>query len=106
MRKPATSYHLSSANNQKTSSNITKQNMRKTISIIINVIRNNRTGFLVEPNYIDMLSNKILLLLNGENLAKQFGKNGRNLVINNFTSEVTVNKAEELFLNAVVTERV
>jgi L-malate glycosyltransferase len=49
------------------------------------VVINNKTGFLIESKNSNEIADKIKLLINNIELAKQLGKNGRRFVVNRFS---------------------
>lgn len=62
------------------------------------IIIDNETGFLVEPNNISELSNAILTLVNDPDLRKQMGESGNTRILNHFSiNEYT--KAFETAMN-------
>lgn len=61
------------------------------------VIDHNKTGLLVEPKNSEQLANAIIKILMNEELAKQFGENGYEKVINNFTWDRQIKKTHILF---------
>lgn len=54
---------------------------------IIDVVVNNKTGFLVEEHDVEAMSIKILELLKSNKLAKEFGEKGREFVKENFSQK-------------------
>ncbi|GEC79047.1 glycosyltransferase family 4 protein [Flavobacterium aquatile] len=62
------------------------------------IIVNNETGFLVEPNNETKLAEAISKLIENPELRKQFGENGYQRAINEFSVATYVNKFEKLLL--------
>jgi glycosyltransferase involved in cell wall biosynthesis len=56
------------------------------------IVLNNVNGYIVGKRNINSLCMKLITLLNNPNLRRQFGNNGRNLVIKDFSS-AHINKA-------------
>ena len=61
------------------------------------IILNNETGYLVEPNNYKGIAEKAMLLLENEKLRSQFGKAGRKRVIEKFNIERYINGMEDVF---------
>jgi glycosyltransferase involved in cell wall biosynthesis len=61
------------------------------------IILNNETGFLFEPNNHNSLSDALELLIKDEQLRKTYGVNGFNRVVNVFSLENHVNHFEKIF---------
>lgn len=59
-------------------------------------IVDNETGFLVPVGDVDLLQNRIHLIMSNSELKKTFGENGRKWVNKNFTSSQTANKILEV----------
>jgi glycosyltransferase involved in cell wall biosynthesis len=55
------------------------------IGILNEVIIDNFDGFLIKLEDIDTMSNKLIELLRNEGLRKKMGKNGRDLVVKNYS---------------------
>ena len=66
---------------------------------------NKKTGFLVKQGDINELEEKINLLLNDENLAKEIGSSGRKFVIENFSWENTVKKFIQNMKNGINSDK-
>lgn len=62
------------------------------------IIVNNETGFLVEPNNETKLAEAISKLIENPELRKQFGENGYQRAINEFSVATYVSKFEKLLL--------
>ena len=62
------------------------------------IIVNNETGFLVEPNNETKLAEAISKLIENPELRKQFGENGYQRAINEFSVATYVNKFEKLLM--------
>ena len=60
-------------------------------------IEDAKTGFLVEPGNIDMFVNRVILLLNDENLARCLGSEGRRRAVEYFNSDLMCAKYEQLY---------
>lgn len=54
---------------------------------IIDIVRNNETGFLVEENDYETMAEKIIFLLENRDKLKLFGENGRKFIKQNFTAK-------------------
>ena len=61
------------------------------------IIRDNKTGFLVEPFNENDFKNKIQLFLNDRKVLKQFSVNSRKHIENNFSYKNIRKKYEKLF---------
>jgi glycosyltransferase involved in cell wall biosynthesis len=61
------------------------------------LIQNNITGILLEPENIDMLVNEITRLMGDQDLRKLMGKNGRQRIRNKFSSERMVKAIIKLY---------
>lgn len=61
------------------------------------IIEEGKTGFLVPPNDYKELANKIILLLEDENLMKKMGESGRDRVERYFTWDKVVDRMTEHF---------
>ena len=62
------------------------------------IIVNNETGFLVEPNNETKLAEAISKLIENPELRKQLGEKGYQRAINEFSVATYVNKFEKLLL--------
>lgn len=60
-----------------------------------NGIVDGKTGFLVPPRTVEPLIEKTSILIEDENLRKEFGKNGSKFVVESFDSKVLINKIIE-----------
>ncbi len=60
------------------------------------IIINNETGFLVEPNNENALSEALIKLIESPELRSSFGENGRQRVINEFNIDSHLKKISEL----------
>ncbi len=65
------------------------------------IIKESKCGLCVEPENPDKLSEGILYLYNNPSKARAFGENGRNYAVKHFSSEVCIQRYEELFQKAV-----
>ena len=54
---------------------------------IVEAIVNNKTGFLIKPNNLDDLVEKILYLYNNPEIRAKMGRDGHNRVVQEFNSE-------------------
>jgi glycosyltransferase involved in cell wall biosynthesis len=65
-----------------------------------NMIDDNQNGYILSNNSPELISEKIISLLNDKNLASKFGENGRQKIIKNFDwqtkSEETSNVIKKL----------
>ncbi|MDR0617623.1 MAG: glycosyltransferase family 4 protein [Endomicrobium sp.] len=62
------------------------------------IVVDNKTGFLIEPNDYEQMAKKIEYLLLNDNISKEMGKNGFNLVGEEFNINYIVNQHEKLYL--------
>lgn len=60
-------------------------------------IEDGKTGFLIEPNNVNELERKIILLLKNKSLRDKLGKNGRKRVLNGFLWKHNVDKLTRLY---------
>ncbi len=60
---------------------------------------NGKTGFLVPANNPDKIADAVIQLLNNPLLMKEYGKNGREFVVNNYKWSDCVNKMIAIFEN-------
>lgn len=63
---------------------------------LVEIIINNKTGFLVEPNNENALSEVLIKLIENPELRSSFGENGHQRVINEFGIDVYIQKISEL----------
>ena len=63
------------------------------------IIKEEETGFLVLPNDYKQLADKLILLLEDENLMKRMGEQGRKRVEKHFTWDLVVDRMTEQFEN-------
>jgi colanic acid/amylovoran biosynthesis glycosyltransferase len=68
---------------------------------IIDVIIQNETGFLVEEGDIEMMAEKIILLLDDHVLAQKMGKAGKQNIQTNFTLDQHIQAIEECIITSV-----
>ena len=61
------------------------------------IIINNETGFLIEPNNVEALSEALSKLIDNPELRKSFGENGYQKVIKEFSVGQYVNRFESVF---------
>jgi len=62
------------------------------------VIKDGKTGFLVQPNNINQLAEKIIELLENKNRVLEMGEDGRKNVEENYTWEKVAEKVEKIIL--------
>ncbi len=63
------------------------------------IVVDNETGILFEPNNVESLSNALRILIDSEELRITFGKNGFNRAIKNFTVDSYSNKIQNILQN-------
>ena len=63
----------------------------------VEIIRNNIDSFLVTPNSLDELKDKILLLCNDSELRRKLGQNAREKVLRHFSMETFYKNLEQLY---------
>jgi glycosyltransferase involved in cell wall biosynthesis len=63
------------------------------------IVVDNKTGFLIEPNDYEQMTKKIEYLLLNDNISKEMGKNGFNLVEEEFNINYVIKQHEKLYLN-------
>lgn len=68
-----------------------------TIDAMPEIIEDGRTGFLVPPGDYKQLADKLMLLLEDENLMKRMGEQGRKRVEKYFTWDLVVDRMTEQF---------
>ena len=68
-----------------------------TVDAMPEIIKDGRTGFLVPPNNHKELADKLILLLEDENLMKKMGEEGRKRVEKHFTWDLVVDRISEQF---------
>ena len=68
-----------------------------TVDAMPEIIQNDSTGFLVPPNNPKQLAEKLILLLEDENLMKEMGNKGRKRVEKYFTWDKVVDRMTEVF---------
>lgn len=64
-------------------------------------IVDNKTGFLVEQKNIELITQKILILLNDPILRKNFGKAGREKIFENFSPEKQIEKTISVYKSLI-----
>ncbi|MFA6254819.1 MAG: glycosyltransferase family 4 protein [Patescibacteria group bacterium] len=62
------------------------------------LVEDNKTGFIINPLDIKTMAEKIKLILNDDNLAKNFGDNGYDKIKNHFTVEHQINNLLKFYL--------
>ena len=68
-----------------------------TVDAMPEIIENGKTGFLVPPNDHKELADKLILLLEDENLMKRMGESGRRRVEKYFTWDIVVDRMTKEF---------
>lgn len=71
-----------------------------------NVVKNGETGYLIPPHSPDEIADKILKFYQDKELRLQFGNNGYQRAIHNFTEERYVRDIEELYLKLLKMKKV
>ncbi|MFQ6082771.1 MAG: glycosyltransferase family 4 protein [Candidatus Aminicenantia bacterium] len=61
------------------------------------LVIDNETGFLININDIDDLANKIILLLENQNLRKKLGQNGKERILSEFALEKMISSYYNLY---------
>jgi glycosyltransferase involved in cell wall biosynthesis len=61
------------------------------------IVQHNKTGFLIPPDDVNALCDKLLQLLNHRELAEEMGKNGREIALANFSQEIFLNRFIDLY---------
>src|SRR3989344_5288669 len=61
------------------------------------LVVNNETGYIVDPNDLELMSDKIAALLKDSSLARKFGEAGYERVKNNFSLEMQATKYFNIF---------
>lgn len=62
------------------------------------LISDGETGFLCPPDDIDDLVKKVMYIIDNPQEAQRIGENGRNKIINEFSSNMMVKKTESIYL--------
>jgi glycosyltransferase involved in cell wall biosynthesis len=62
------------------------------------VCRDQITGFLVEPNQLDTLTQRLLQLANDPNLRHRLGQQGRHFAAAHFSTRTMVDALHQLYL--------
>jgi glycosyltransferase involved in cell wall biosynthesis len=65
------------------------------------IVKNNKSGFLIKPGDFTNLADKIEHLMEKENLRKRFGKFGRRGMVKKFSNQVIAGKLHQVFQKAV-----
>lgn len=68
-----------------------------TVDAMPEIIKDGKTGFLVPPNDYKQLADKLILLLEDENLMKEMGEQGRKRMEKYFTWDLVVDRMTEQF---------
>jgi glycosyltransferase involved in cell wall biosynthesis len=63
------------------------------------VVINGETGYLVRPRAVNELARAVIKLASNPSLAKQMGRNGRRLFLDQFKAETMVSKISDLYLH-------
>jgi len=63
------------------------------------IVVNNETGILFEPNNIESLSNALRILIESEELRISFGKKGFDRAVKNFTVDIYSNNIQKILQN-------
>jgi glycosyltransferase involved in cell wall biosynthesis len=63
------------------------------------IVLDNKTGFLMEPNNYKQMAEKVKYLLLNENISKAMGENGCNLIQEEFDINYALKQHEDLYLN-------
>ena len=63
---------------------------------ILEIIKHNKNGMLVEPNNIDELVSAIIYMLNNKEEAKNMGRKGATLISEKFKIEIVVDELERI----------
>ncbi len=61
------------------------------------LVKENRTGYLIEVNNIDSLVNALLKYIQNNEIADTHGKNGRAFVVQNFSLDKMISKYDKLY---------
>ena len=56
------------------------------------VVKNEKTGFIIEKENPSELANILEILINNEKMRREFGKNGREMVLREYDWEKSLNK--------------
>jgi len=65
--------------------------------LLYDIVKNNETGFVVETNNVDQLTNKIIDLFHNQKQTREIAENAYNLVQDNFTWDKIVKKMTMYF---------
>ncbi|MCF8396349.1 MAG: glycosyltransferase [Melioribacteraceae bacterium] len=65
------------------------------------VVINNKTGFIVEQRNIDKIVASMISLIENVGLRSEFGANARNHIINEFNSQIQIEKLAKLYKNLI-----
>lgn len=61
------------------------------------VVKNGKTGILIEPNNAKAMANAIQYLLDNEDIRRRYGEEGRKWVVENFSNETVVGKLVQIY---------
>jgi len=67
------------------------------VGAISEVVRNHENGILVPPNDVAKLAEAIPYLLDNEEIIQQFGDKGRKWIVENFSTDVIVEKLYQIY---------
>ena len=68
---------------------------------IVDVVINNKTGFLVEEHNVEEMSEKMIYLLENKDIAKKMGEEGRKFVYENFRLEKHIECVNAVIKDAI-----
>lgn len=68
---------------------------------IPNIIEDNQTGFIIEKNNAEILSERLIRLFNNRNLREVFGRNGREKYLAEFTLKKFENNLKNILLDCL-----
>jgi L-malate glycosyltransferase len=61
-------------------------------------IQNDKNGFLIPPKHVELLSNKILTLINNVKKSKELSKNTRSIIVKNNNYNIEMNKINKIYV--------
>ena len=64
---------------------------------IVDFLKDGETGFLVEPENIESLTNKIDWVLSNQDISKEVALNGKNLIFKNYSWDGISEKIGKIF---------
>jgi len=68
------------------------------VGAISDIIEDSRTGFLVNPNDIEALADKLSILLNSKEIRESFGLRAKNKFVSSYSFEVYTEQQRNIFL--------